>query len=145
KGGFLRDLARVDPQAFGVMPSVAAGSDPDHLITLKLARDALADAGYLERAFDRERAGIIIGRGTCGSRALGGRLARGCVFDQMLEVVQRLRPDFSDADLRELRAAFKQQLPPHTGEHVGVLTPNVIAGLVANRLDLMGPSFIVDA
>ena len=145
KGGFLRDLARVDPQAFGVMPSVAAGSDPDHLITLKLARDALADAGYLERAFDRERAGIIIGRGTYGNRALGGMLARGFFFDQMLEVVQRLRPDFSDADLRELRAAFKQQLPPHTGEHVGVLTPNVIAGLVANRLDLMGPSYIVDA
>lgn len=145
KGGFLRDLAKVDPQAFGVMPSVAAGSDPDHLITLKIARDALSDAGYLNRDFDRERAGVIIGRGTYGNRALGGMLARGFFFDQMLDVIQRLRPDFSDADLRELRAAFKEQLPPFTGEHVGVLTPNAIAGLVANRLDLMGPSFIVDA
>lgn len=145
KGGFLRDLAQVDPQSFGVMPSVAAGSDPDHLITLKIARDALADAGYLTRPFDRERAGVIIGRGTYGNRALGGMLARGFFFDQMLDVVQRLRPDFSSADLRELRAELKQQLPPHTGEHVGVLTPNVIAGLIANRLDLMGPSYIVDA
>lgn len=145
KGGFLRDLARVDPQSFGVMPSVAAGSDPDHLITLKIARDALADAGYLQRPFNREKAGVIIGRGTYGNRALGGMLARGFFFDQMLEIVQQLRPDFSDTDMRELRVALKRQLPPHTGEHVGVLTPNVIAGLIANRLDLMGPSFIVDA
>ncbi|TDU32056.1 acyl transferase domain-containing protein [Panacagrimonas perspica] len=145
KGGFLRGLAKVDPQSFGVMPSVAAGSDPDHLITLKIARDALADAGYLTRPFNREKAGVIIGRGTYGNRALGGMLARGFFFDQMLDIVQQLRPDFSETDMRELRVALKQQLPPHTGEHVGVLTPNVIAGLIANRLDLMGPSFIVDA
>src|SRR3546814_18294505 len=40
---------------------------------------------------------------------------------------------------------LKDQLPPCQGEHIGVLTPNIIAGLIANRLNLMGPSYIVDA
>src|SRR3546814_9384908 len=40
---------------------------------------------------------------------------------------------------------LKDQLPPFQGEHIGVLTPNIIAGLIANRLNLMGPSYIVDA
>src|SRR3546814_13444219 len=39
---------------------------------------------------------------------------------------------------------LKDQLPPFQGEHIGVLTPNIIAGLIANRLNLMGPSYIVD-
>ncbi len=46
RGGFLRDLAVIDPTEYGVMPSQADGGDPDHLLALKQAGDALADAGY---------------------------------------------------------------------------------------------------
>ena len=145
KGGFLRELARVDPIEVGLMPAVAAGSDPDHLITLKVAREALADAGYLQRRFDGSRAGIVIARGTYGNRGLASMLARGFFMDQMMDVVRQLRPDFSEQDIRELQTDLKKQLPPYGGDVVGVLTPNVIASLVANRLDLMGPAYIVDA
>ncbi|MDP9141829.1 MAG: acyltransferase domain-containing protein, partial [Pseudomonadota bacterium] len=149
KGGFLHELAHVDPMEVGIMPSVATGSDPDHLLALKMARDALADAGYLAsaggRAFDGHRAGVVIARGTYGNRGLASMLSRGFFMDQMMDVVRGLRPDFTDADIRALQTDLKQQLPPYGGDFVGVLTPNVIAGLIANRLDLMGPSYIVDA
>ncbi len=149
RGGFLGELAQVDPIELGVMPSVAAGSDPDHLLALKMARDALADAGYLAaaggRGFDGKRAGVIIARGTYGNRGLAGMLARGLFMDQMMEVIRGLRPDFSNEDIRTLQTELKQQLPPYGGDFVGVLTPNVIAGMIANRLDMMGPSYIVDA
>ncbi|MGQ0620034.1 MAG: beta-ketoacyl synthase N-terminal-like domain-containing protein [Panacagrimonas sp.] len=145
KGGFLRELAEVDPIEIGIMPSVAAGSDPDHLITLKVARDALADAGYLNRRFDGSRAGIVIARGTYGNRGMASMLARGFFMDQMMDVIRHLRPDFSESEIRELQSDLKKQLPPYGGDVVGVLTPNVIASLVANRLDLMGPAYIVDA
>ena len=149
KGGFLGDLAQVDPIEVGVMPSVAIGSDPDHLLALKMARDALADAGYLTAAggksFDGHKAGVVIARGTYGNRGLASMLARGFFMDQMMDVIRGLRPDFSEADIRALQSDLKQQLPPYGGDFVGVLTPNVIAGLIANRLDLMGPSYIVDA
>lgn len=145
KGGFLRELAEVDPIEIGMMPAVAAGSDPDHLVTLKIAREALADAGYLKRRFDGSRAGIVIARGTYGNRGMASMLSRGFFMDQMMDVVRQLRPDFSEKDIRELQTDLKKQLPPYGGDVVGVLTPNVIASLVANRLDLMGPAFIVDA
>ncbi len=145
KGGFLRDLAQVDPQSFGVMPNVAAGSDPDHLLALQFARDALADSGYLDKPFNRQRAGVILGRGTYGNKALGSSMSRSLFLDQAMDFVRALRPDFEEHEVKALQAVLKTQLMPFQAEHIGVLTPNVIAGLIANRLDLMGPSCIVDA
>ena len=145
KGGFLRDLAQVDPQSFGVMPNVAAGSDPDHLLALQFARDALADSGYLDKPFNRERAGVILGRGTYGNKALGSSMARSLFLDQAMDFVRALRPDFAESEVKALQEALKTQLMPFQAEHIGVLTPNVIAGLIANRLNFMGPSCIVDA
>jgi len=145
KGGFLRELAQVDPQSFGVTPHVAAGSDPDHLLALQFARDALADSGYLDKPFNRERAGVILGRGTYGNKALGSSMSRSLFLDQAMDFVRALRPDFAESEVKALQAALKTQLMPFQAEHIGVLTPNVIAGLIANRLNLMGPSCIVDA
>ncbi|MFA5941944.1 MAG: beta-ketoacyl synthase N-terminal-like domain-containing protein [Sinimarinibacterium sp.] len=145
RGGFLGEHARVDPTLYGISPSMAAGADPDHLLTLKCAHDALADAGYLNKSFDRERAGVVIGRGTYGNRGMLGTMSRTVFLEQAMDLIRGLRPDFSSTDICALQNALKSQLPPFQAEHIGVLTPNVIAGLIANRLNLMGPSFIVDA
>lgn len=145
RGGFLGEHARVNPQLYGVMPTVAAGADPDHLLSLKCAHDALEDAGYLHKPFDRERAGVVVGRGTYGNRGMAGTMSRTLFLDQAMDLIRGLRPDFSAQDVRRLQTMLKDQLPPFQGEHIGVLTPNVIAGLIANRLNLMGPSYIVDA
>ncbi|MGQ0700763.1 MAG: beta-ketoacyl synthase N-terminal-like domain-containing protein [Panacagrimonas sp.] len=146
KGGFLRELAVVDPMDVGMMPAVAAGSDPDHMIALKMARDALKDAGYgAGRKLDGSRTGVVVARGTYGNRGISSMLSRGFFLDQMMDLVRDLRPDFSEAEVRELHTDLKKQLPPYGGDMVGVLTPNVIASLIANRLDLMGPAYIVDA
>ncbi|MGQ0502939.1 MAG: beta-ketoacyl synthase N-terminal-like domain-containing protein [Panacagrimonas sp.] len=145
RGGFLRELAVVDPMDVGMMPAVAAGSDPDHMIALKMARDALRDAGYSQGKFDGSRTGVVVARGTYGNRGISSMLSRGFFLDQMMDLVRELRPDFSEAEVRELHHDLKKQLPPYGGDMVGVLTPNVIASLIANRLDLMGPAYIVDA
>ncbi|WP_028080286.1 type I polyketide synthase [Solimonas soli] len=147
RGGFLHDSITVDPAEFGVLPSLAEGGDPDHLIALKYARDALADAGYGSKLkpFDPQRAGVVIGRGTYGNRGMASVLARGLFADQAIALARGLRPDLSEAELRELHDHFRRQLPIYNADMVGVLTPNVIAGLIANRLNMMGPNFIVDA
>lgn len=145
RGGFLRDLAVIDPLEYGVMPNQTDGGEPDHLLALKHAGDALADAGYRDRGFDAERAGVVLGRGTYTNRGQTNALYHAMFMDEMLSVVARLRPDLNAADLQELRAGLKKQLPPYGGELVGQLTPNVITGLIANRLNLMGPNYIVDA
>src|SRR5207248_1445334 len=40
---------------------------------------------------------------------------------------------------------LKQHLPPFHADTVAGLIPNITAGRIANRLDLMGPSYTVDA
>ncbi|MGH8444317.1 MAG: type I polyketide synthase, partial [Solimonas sp.] len=147
RGGFLHESIEVDPIEFGVLPSLAEGGDPDHLIALRYARDALADAGYGSghKPFDPQRAGVVIGRGTYGNRGMASVLARGLFADQAIALARGLRPDLTEAELRELHDHFRGQLPIYNADMVGVLTPNVIAGLIANRLNMMGPNFIVDA
>lgn len=149
RGGFLRDLAVIDPTEFGVMPSQCDGGDPDHLLALKHAGDALADAGYGKRPgqrdFNRQRTGVILGRGTYTNRGQASVLSHALFVDDLIAAVRGVRPDFTDAEIADLHAKLKKQLPPYSGELVSQLTPNVITGLICNRLDLMGPNYIVDA
>src|SRR3546814_10369935 len=87
-------------RSYGVMPTVAAGADPDHLLSLKCAHDALEDAGYLHKPFDRERAGVVVGRGTYGNRGMAGIMSRTLFLDQAMDLIRGLRPDFSAQDVR---------------------------------------------
>ncbi|HVT34874.1 MAG TPA: beta-ketoacyl synthase N-terminal-like domain-containing protein, partial [Nevskiaceae bacterium] len=145
QGGWLHDLAEFDPREFGVMPNAVDGREPDHFLALKNARDALADAGYLDKPFNHERAGIILGRGNNTNRGAANLLAHGAQLDQMVEIVAKVRPDFSAQDIERLREGLRAQLPPFNPEMLPGLIPNVTTGVIANRLDLMGPNCIVDA
>src|SRR6266498_4593880 len=57
--------------------------------------------------------------------------------------------DVCSSDLPErierLREEMKRALPPMSAETVPGLIPNIIVGRIANRLDLMGPTYTVDA
>ncbi|HZM41139.1 MAG TPA: beta-ketoacyl synthase N-terminal-like domain-containing protein, partial [Acidimicrobiales bacterium] len=59
-GGFLPDIA-FDALAYGIPPASLAAIEPTQLLSLKVAADALADAGYAERPFDRQRTSVIFG------------------------------------------------------------------------------------
>lgn len=145
QGGWLHDLARFDPRAFGVMPTSVDGREPDHFLALQHAHNALQDAGYLERPFNREKAGIILGRGNNVNRGQATLLGHGYFIDQMLEMVLKVRPDFTSTEIDALRDGMMAQLPPLTAEMLPGIIPNVNTGIVANRLNLMGPNFILDA
>ncbi|WP_348673749.1 beta-ketoacyl synthase N-terminal-like domain-containing protein [uncultured Abyssibacter sp.] len=145
KGGFLNDLAEFNPVEFGIMPTAVDGGEPDHYLALRLARDALRDADYIDRSFNREKAGIVLGRGTYINRGYTTLMQHGMMVDQTLAVVRQLRPDLDDQDIAELRAGLKKQLPAFNTEMSPGLVPNVTTGIIANRLDLMGPNYILDA
>jgi acyl transferase domain-containing protein/phosphopantetheinyl transferase (holo-ACP synthase) len=144
-GGFLRDLAEFNPAEFGIMPSSVDGGEPDHYLALKLARDALTDAGYSRGGYDPERAGVILGRGTYVNRGYSTVMQHGMVVDQTLEALRAARPDIGEAELAEVRKALKAQLPAFNAEMAPGVVPNVTTGMIANRLDLMGPNYIIDA
>ncbi len=145
RGGFLGDLAKFNPMQFGIMPNSVEGGDPDHFLALKLAHDALQDAGYTERPFNRERAGIILGRGTFLNRGFIGALQHAMIVDQTLALLRQLHPELSPETLVILRRELKAGLPPYTADTAPALVPNVVTGRIANRLGLMGPNYVLDA
>jgi acyl transferase domain-containing protein len=145
RGGFLGDLAAFDPAAYGVMPNTVDGAEPDHFLALRTASDALQDAGYADNARYRERTEVIIGRGTYVNRGNATAMQHSMVLDSVLDVLQQLHPEYTGEDLGKIRSALKSTLAPFHADTAPGLVPNIISGRIANRLDLMGANYIVDA
>lgn len=145
RGGFLLDLAEFNPLEFGIMPNSVDGGEPEQFLALKIARDALIDAGYRERPFNREKAGVILGRGVYLNRGNTNYMQHGVVIDQTLELLQQICPTLPEETWEKLREGLRGSLPPFGAQNIASLVPNVMAGRIANRLDLMGPNYVVDA
>jgi acyl transferase domain-containing protein len=142
RGGFLGDLATFDPAPFGIMPAAVDGTEPDQLLMLRAAAEAIADCGTLP---DRERVGVIIGRGgylTPGVARLDQRVR---TVHQLMAVLSDLVPGLGRERLDAVRAAFEDQLGPDQPESSIGLVPNFAASRLANRFDLRGPAYTVDA
>jgi len=144
-GGFLGDLYRFDPAEFGIMPSALDGSEPDQFLALKVARDALLDAGYLSDAVDHTNTGVILGHSTYLHRAQATMVQHGVVLDQTVQLLQCLWPELPAAELDKFRALVKAKLPAFNTDTAPGVVPNVMTGRIANRLDLKGPNYLIDA
>ena len=145
RGGWLRDLARFDPLAHGVMPTSVDGGEPDQFLALEVAHRALVDAAVLDRDIDRSRVGVIIGRGTYINRAFTSVVQHGVMVDQVLRILRQLHPEHTEAELQALKRDLKASLPPFNADMAPGLVPNVMSGRIANRLDLNGPNYTIDA
>ncbi|WP_405804197.1 SDR family NAD(P)-dependent oxidoreductase [Streptomyces sp. NBC_00210] len=127
-GGFLPP-APFDALAHGIAPASLGSIEPVQLLALDIAARALADAGYAgERHFDRSRTSVVFGAeaGTDLAGAYGFRA---------------LHPGY----LGELPPELDAQLPRLTEDSFPGVLANVIAGRVANRLDLGGANCTIDA
>ncbi len=146
RGGFLSGLTKFEPAKYGIIPSSVDGGEPDQWLALKLAVEALTDAGYsdLPEAV-RRKTGVILGRGTYLNRGNFIVAQHGIIVDQTMSLLATLCPQFGTEELAEIRSGLKANLPPFTTDTVPGLVPNIITGRIANRLDLMGPSYTVDA
>jgi len=144
RGGWLGDLARFDPAKYGVMPVAVDGSETDQFLALRVTYEALADAGVLDRPFDRERVEVILGRGTYVNSGNATVVQHGLVVDQTLRILKQLHPEYTGADLQAIKQELKASLPPFNAETAPGVIPNIMTGRIANRLDLGGPNFLVD-
>ena len=128
-GGFI-DPVPFDAIRYGIPPSALASIDPTQLLALEVSQRALADAGYAYDAAgaDHSRTGVVFGA------EAGGDLAGATSLRALLP-----------AYIGELPTELDEQLPVITEDSFPGVLANVIAGRVANRLDLGGPNFTVDA
>ena len=136
-GGFLDDVL-FDPMQYGMPPASLRSIEPAQLLTLEVVRAALKDAGYLDRSFPRERTSVILGSGG-GAADLGlGYGSR--AFLASLERLAEFRGRSS-----ELFERLNGVLPEWTEDSFAGILTNVSAGRVANRFDLGGTNYTVDA
>ncbi len=146
RGGFLGDLTLFEPATYGVIPASVKGTEPDQWLALRLAFDALGDAGYKEVPEGvRRKTAVILGKGTYLNRGNFTVTQHGMIVDQTMSLLASVNPDLGADELAEIRRELKASLPPFSPDTVPGLVPNIIAGRIANRLDLMGPSYTVDA
>ena len=145
RGGYLGPLAEFSPSELGVMPSSVDGSEPDHFLALRVAHEALVDAGYAKGGVDSTRTEVIVGRGTYVNRGNATVVQHAVMLDQFVRILSQLHPEHSAEELAEIRRELKASLPPFNAETSAGLVPNIITGRIANRLDCMGANYIVDA
>ncbi|NEA63718.1 type I polyketide synthase [Streptomyces sp. SID12488] len=145
RGGFVDELAEVEVTRFGIMPNSVSGTEPDQLIALNVAAAALADAGGDDHLPDRHRIGVVLGRGGYLTPGLVRLDQRVRTAGQLVRTLGELMPELDPAQLDRVRAAFTDRLGPDSPESAIGLVPNLAASRVANRLDLRGPAYTVDA
>ncbi|PWG12724.1 polyketide synthase [Streptomyces sp. V2] len=128
-GGFLPRIP-FDPLRYGIPPTSLGSVEPVQLLSLEAARRALDDAGYGDggREFDRSRTSVVFGA-EAGSDLSNAATVRSVLPSYYGEVPQ----------------ALDGQLPRLTEDSFPGMLANVISGRIANRLDLGGANYTVDA
>jgi acyl transferase domain-containing protein/phosphopantetheinyl transferase len=144
RGGFIEEIT-FDPTRFGIMPVAVSGAEPDQLIALRVAADALADAGDEDWLGDRSRVGVIVGRGGYINAGMVRLAERVRTANQLVATLRELLPDLGEAELDRVRTSYQARMGLERPESAIDLVPNLVASRVANRLNLAGPAYTVDA
>ncbi|WP_433226620.1 beta-ketoacyl synthase N-terminal-like domain-containing protein [Actinomadura formosensis] len=145
RGGFVDELATFDPARFGITPAAVPGMEPDQLLALRTAGDAIADAGGAERLPDRSRIGVVIGRGGYLAPGAARHDQRVRTSHQVAAILADLVPELGDRRLAEIRRAFCARLGPDGPDASAGLVPSFTASRIADRFDLRGPAYTLDA
>ena len=145
RGGFIAETVDFDPIAFGIPPADLDGMEPDQLTALAASVAAVDDAGGFDRLGDRAKVGVILGRGGYLSPGLSRFDQRVRTIRQITRTVRELVPGADGELLSRLQTALLEPLGEFSAQLAIGLVPNLAASRVANRLDLYGPAYTVDA
>ena len=141
RGGF---LSPVDFPALelGISPNILEATDTTQLLGLLVARQALDAAGYGEgRHFDKNRVSVILG--VTGTTELVISLGARLGHPHWKRALQEAGVD--DARARDVVQRIADSYVGWQEDSFPGLLGNVVAGRIANRLDLGGTNCVVDA
>ncbi|MCA3014343.1 MAG: aminotransferase class I/II-fold pyridoxal phosphate-dependent enzyme [Myxococcaceae bacterium] len=139
KGAFLDGVDEFAALHYGMAPRRVQVMDPQQRLAIEATRQALQDAGYDTRPFDKLHTGVFLGASvseyrdlmTARHRAL--QLANGEYGDAL-----------SPAEQEAVRAAVADVVPARAFSIAGGLL-NMIACSVSQAFDLSGPAMQIDA
>ncbi|MDN3267363.1 type I polyketide synthase [Streptomyces sp. MA15] len=140
RGGFIPTVP-FNPLAFGLPPNTIEVTDVLQLLSLVVARDLLRDAGADQEWYDASRTGVVLG--VTGANQLTQPLSARLQTPVLKEVVRSC--GLSHRDAEEIAEKFKLAFAPWEENSFPGMLGNVVAGRIANRLDLGGTNMTVDA
>ena len=139
RGGFIPKID-FDAMGWGVPPSIMPQTDTSQLLALIIAQRVMDDAAQ-GRDLDRERMSCILGV-TSAQELLGemvSRLQRPIWADGLRQA------GFTDEQIELACDKISSHYAPWTEATFPGLLGNVVAGRIANRLDLGGTNCVTDA
>ena len=139
KGAFIEGVEEFAALHYGLAPRRVQVMDPQQRLAIEMTRQALQDAGYESKGFDRARTGVFIGASvseykdivTARHRAI--QMANGDYGDEL-----------SGAEAETIKTAVADVAPARAFTVAGGLL-NMIACSVSQTFDLSGPSMQLDA
>ncbi|HTY29442.1 MAG TPA: beta-ketoacyl synthase N-terminal-like domain-containing protein, partial [Mycobacterium sp.] len=140
RGGFI-DPVLFDPVRFGLPPNALPSTDSAQLLALIAARKVLDEATRSGVEIDLDRVDVVLGVASTTELVvqMGSRMQRPIWRKALLE--NGLPEDEADEICRDIADHY----PAWQESTFPGLLGNVVAGRVANRLDLGGSNFVVDA
>ncbi len=141
RGGFLSPVA-FDPLAFGIPPAQLQTTDSAQLLALVAAKMTLEDA---ERdsggKIDRSRTSVILGVASATELTahMAGRLQRPAWVNGLRQ------SGLAESDVQAIAARIESHYAEWKESTFPGLLGNVVAGRIANRLDLGGSNYVTDA
>ncbi|MCX6486662.1 MAG: beta-ketoacyl synthase N-terminal-like domain-containing protein, partial [Mycobacterium sp.] len=140
RGGFI-DPVQFDPVKFGLPPNALPSTDSAQLLALIAARKVLDEAMRGGVDIDLDRVDVVLGVASTTELVvqMGSRMQRPIWRKALLE--NGLAEDEADEICRDIADHY----PVWQESTFPGLLGNVVAGRVANRLNLGGSNFVVDA
>ncbi len=140
KGGFIPHVD-FNPMEFGIPPNILEVTDVSQLLSLLVAKEAMEDAGYGEsREFSREAVGVILGS---AALKLGIPLSARLQYPIWKKVLKS--SGLSDEDTEKIIEKIQSAYVKWDENAFPGMLANVVAGRIANRLNLGGINCTVDA
>ncbi|MDR2106367.1 MAG: hypothetical protein LBP24_03060 [Coriobacteriales bacterium] len=144
RGGFC-DAFKVDLLRYGILPIAADGAEPDQLVSMAGTERALMDADIFEKGISLNKCSLIIGKGNfSGSVSL--RVFEILRTARQVEALMKIAlPELTDDDLRRIREAYQKLHGRYQPDIATGTMPSLVASLAANRFDMHGPAYSMDA
>ena len=140
RGGYLSPVP-FNPMEFGLPPNSVPATDTSQLIALIAAKRVLEDAGRFSDGADHSRTSVILGVASATELVveMGARLQHPIWRSALRQA------GLPESRVQEIIQRIKDHYQPWQESTFPGLLGNVIAGRIANRLDLGGSNFVTDA
>jgi len=140
RGGFI-DPVPFDPVQFGLPPNALPATDSAQLLALVAANQLLDTALRAGTPVDRDRVDVVLGVASTTELAvqMGARLQQPIWRKAMLE------HGLSDGEADDICRTIADHYVPWQESTFPGLLGNVVAGRIANRLNLGGSNYVTDA